>query len=70
GRVVPDDVAIVGFDDSTAALTCDPPLTTIRQPVEDMAAEMARQLLRQVDDPDTPLRSVIFEPTLVVRESA
>ncbi len=70
GRSVPDDVAIVGFDDSTAALTCDPPLTTVRQPVEDMAAEMARQLLRQVDDPDTPVRSVIFEPALVVRESA
>jgi DNA-binding LacI/PurR family transcriptional regulator len=70
GRAVPDDVAIVGFDDSTAALTCDPPLTTIRQPVADMAAEMARQLLRQVDNPDTPPRSVIFEPTLVVRESA
>jgi DNA-binding LacI/PurR family transcriptional regulator len=31
---------------------------------------MARQLLRQVDDPDTPVRSVIFEPTLVVRQSA
>jgi DNA-binding LacI/PurR family transcriptional regulator len=70
GRSVPEDVAIVGFDDSTAALSCDPPLTTIRQPVEDMAAEMARQVLRQVDDPDTPVRSVIFEPTLVVRQSA
>jgi DNA-binding LacI/PurR family transcriptional regulator len=69
-RRVPEDVAVVGFDDSTAALTCDPPLTTIRQPVQDMAAEMARQLLRQVDDPDTPVRSVIFEPTLVVRQSA
>lgn len=31
---------------------------------------MARQLLRPVDNPDTPLRSVIFEPTLVIRESA
>jgi DNA-binding LacI/PurR family transcriptional regulator len=69
-RSVPDDVAIVGFDDSSAALTCDPPLTTVRQPVEDMAAEMARQLLRQIDDPETPVRSVIFEPTLVIRESA
>lgn len=70
GRLVPDDVAVVGFDDSSAALACDPPLTTVRQPVEDMAVEMARQLLRQVDRVDTPIRAVIFEPTLVVRESA
>jgi DNA-binding LacI/PurR family transcriptional regulator len=70
GRRVPEDVAVVGFDDSSAALACDPPLTTVRQPVEDMAAEMARQLLRQVDDVDIPVRAVIFEPTLVVRESA
>ena len=70
GRSVPDDVAIVGFDDSSAALSCDPPLTTIRQPVEDMAAEMARLLLRQVDRVDAPHASVVFEPTLVIRESA
>jgi DNA-binding LacI/PurR family transcriptional regulator len=70
GRAVPDDVAIVGFDDSSAALSCDPPLTTVRQPVEDMAAEMARLLLRQVENGDTPVRAVIFEPTLVVRQSA
>ncbi|MBE1468377.1 LacI family DNA-binding transcriptional regulator [Kibdelosporangium phytohabitans] len=70
GRRVPDDVAVVGFDDSSAALSCDPPLTTVRQPVEDMAAEMARQLLKQVDQIDTPIRSVIFEPSLVIRQSA
>ncbi|MFC0113858.1 LacI family DNA-binding transcriptional regulator [Kibdelosporangium aridum] len=70
GRRVPDDIAVVGFDDSSAALSCDPPLTTVRQPVEDMAAEMARQLLRQIDRVDTPIRSVIFEPILVVRQSA
>ncbi len=70
GRAVPDQVAIVGFDDSSAALACEPPLTTIRQPVEAMAAEMARQLLMQVEHPDTPTAAVIFDPTLVVRQSA
>lgn len=70
GRRVPEDVAVVGFDDSTAARDCRPPLTTIRQPVEDMAAEMARMVLDLVDHPDDEVRSVIFEPTLVVRESA
>jgi DNA-binding LacI/PurR family transcriptional regulator len=70
GRTVPDDVAVVGFDDSSAALACDPPLTTVRQPVEDMAAEMARLLLRQIERVDAPTASVVFEPTLVIRRSA
>jgi DNA-binding LacI/PurR family transcriptional regulator len=70
GRRVPEDVAVVGFDDSSAALDCDPPLTTVRQPTEEMAAEMARLLLRQIEHPDTPVAAVIFQPTLVVRRSA
>jgi DNA-binding LacI/PurR family transcriptional regulator len=70
GRRVPHDVAVIGFDDSSAALACRPPLTTIRQPVEEMAAEMARLLLAQLAEPGGRPRSVLFSPTLVVRESA
>jgi DNA-binding LacI/PurR family transcriptional regulator len=70
GRRIPDDVAVVGFDDSSAALACDPELTTVRQPVEDMAAQMARLLLKQIEEPDRPIPSVVFHPTLVVRQSA
>jgi DNA-binding LacI/PurR family transcriptional regulator len=69
-RRVPGDIAVVGFDDSSAALACVPPLTTVRQPVEEMAAEVARLLLSRIDDPAQPPSTVIFEPTLVVRESA
>jgi DNA-binding LacI/PurR family transcriptional regulator len=70
GKRVPEDVAVIGFDDSSAARACRPPLTTIHQPVEDMAAEMARLLLRHIDDPDQRVTSAIFQPRLVVRESA
>ncbi|WP_329378318.1 LacI family DNA-binding transcriptional regulator [Streptomyces sp. NBC_01716] len=70
GLRVPEDVAVIGFDDSRAAASCRPPLTTVRQPVEDMAAEMARLLLDRLSRPDRPVTSVIFEPTLVVRASA
>ncbi|GHB11045.1 MULTISPECIES: LacI family DNA-binding transcriptional regulator [Streptomyces] len=70
GRRVPEDVAVIGFDDSSAASTCRPPLTTVRQPVEDMAAEMARLLVDRLAAPDRPATSVIFEPVLVVRDSA
>ncbi|MEK8145973.1 substrate-binding domain-containing protein [Streptomyces sp. M10(2022)] len=70
GRRVPEDVAVIGFDDSSAASACRPALTTVRQPVEDMAAEMARLLLDRLARPDSPATSVIFEPALVVRDSA
>ncbi|MEV7404854.1 LacI family DNA-binding transcriptional regulator [Streptomyces sp. NPDC091267] len=70
GRRVPEDVAVIGFDDSSAASACRPPLTTIRQPVEAMAAEMARLLIDRLAKPDSGATSVIFEPALVVRDSA
>jgi DNA-binding LacI/PurR family transcriptional regulator len=70
GRRVPDDVAVVGFDDSSAAVAARPALTTIRHPLEDMAAEAARLLLARIDDPEMRISSVIYEPTLVQRQSA
>ncbi|GIF55114.1 LacI family DNA-binding transcriptional regulator [Asanoa iriomotensis] len=70
GRRVPADVAVVGFDDSSAALAARPQLTTVRQPLEDMAAEAARLLLARVDDPTLDTTSVVFEPMLVLRASS
>ncbi|MFF2847210.1 LacI family DNA-binding transcriptional regulator [Streptomyces sp. NPDC058001] len=70
GRRIPDDVAVVGFDDSSAATACRPPLTTVRQPVEDMAAAMARLLHERLTGVHTEATSVIFEPELVVRNSS
>ncbi|MFE1035711.1 LacI family DNA-binding transcriptional regulator [Streptomyces sp. NPDC058807] len=70
GRRIPEDVAVIGFDDSSIAVTCRPPLTTVRQPVEDMAAAMARMLGEQVEGTRTEHRTLVFEPELVVRESA
>ncbi|MEV0734276.1 LacI family DNA-binding transcriptional regulator [Polymorphospora sp. NPDC050346] len=69
GRRVPDDVAVVGFDDSSAAAEAHPALTTIRQPVEEMAAEMARLLLARIRDPRRLSRAILFHPTLVIRAS-
>ncbi|MFF4752050.1 LacI family DNA-binding transcriptional regulator [Streptomyces sp. NPDC002514] len=70
GRRIPEDVAVVGFDDSSVAVTCRPRLTTVRQPVEDMAAAMARLLDEHVRGARTDVTSVVFEPELVVRQSA
>ena len=70
GREVPGDVAVVGFDDSSAALASRPKLTTIRQPIEEMGAAMAKMLLEHVRNPGSTLENVMFEPELVIRDSA
>jgi DNA-binding LacI/PurR family transcriptional regulator len=70
GRRVPEDVAVIGFDDSSAAVAARPALTTVRHPLEDMAAEAARLLLTRLDDPAAGIASVIYEPALVLRQTA
>ncbi|WP_244242500.1 LacI family DNA-binding transcriptional regulator [Nocardioides seonyuensis] len=71
GRRVPDDIALVGYDDLGVAERTTPPLTTMRQPVEAMAERATRLLLERVDGRDGthPMR-VIIPPALVRRASA
>jgi len=69
GRRVPDDVAVGGFDDSAVALTTHPPLTTVRQPLAQVAEETVRLLLELIDG-DRPEHPVILPTELVIRESA
>ena len=69
GRRIPEDVAVIGFDDSSAAVAARPQLTTVRQPVEDMAAAMARLLLERLDSPRRQPQAVLFDPELIVRAS-
>ncbi|WP_406055448.1 LacI family transcriptional regulator [Streptomyces sp. NBC_01077] len=72
GRRVPEDVALVGVDDSAVARHMDPPLTSVRQPIEEMGRTMARLLLQEIaapSDPDEQPRRML--PTeLVVRASS
>lgn len=70
GRRVPEDVAIVGFDDSSIAATAEPPLTSIRQPIEEMGREMVRLLLEQASRPGSVPRKVILATQLVRRRSS
>ncbi|MGD7706572.1 LacI family DNA-binding transcriptional regulator [Microlunatus sp. Y2014] len=71
GRSVPGDVAVVGYDDLGVAEQLDPQLTTVANPIDEMAEQAARMLLDQIDAARTarPLR-LIFPPTLIRRESA
>jgi DNA-binding LacI/PurR family transcriptional regulator len=70
GRRVPDDVAVVGFDDHPIAGTTRPPLTSVRHPIEAMSREMVRLLLDRIDAGDGLPRQVMFPTELVVRESS
>jgi DNA-binding LacI/PurR family transcriptional regulator len=70
GRLVPSDVAVVGFDDTQVALTTRPTLTTVRQPIEAMGREMARLLMRRIDRGADAPSQVVFQTELVVRESS
>ncbi|WP_198168991.1 LacI family DNA-binding transcriptional regulator [Herbidospora daliensis] len=69
GRRVPDDVAVGGFDDSDVAMSTHPPLTTVRQPLTEIAEETVRILLDLIDGADQ-IESVTVPTRLVVRESA
>lgn len=69
GRRVPDDVAVVGYDDLEPATWTEPPLTTVHQDVEGMGAVMARLLLRSLGGGQERQDPVVTTPRLVVRES-
>ncbi|MFI9638692.1 LacI family DNA-binding transcriptional regulator [Micromonospora sp. NPDC051925] len=69
GCAVPADVSVVGFDDS-AFMTCtDPPLTTVRQPIETMGQAAVDLLVTQIDGAGVLPDELLFEPELVVRGS-
>ncbi|MEU8534592.1 LacI family DNA-binding transcriptional regulator [Streptomyces parvulus] len=69
GLHVPDDVSVIGYDDS-AFMTCtEPPLTTVRQPIEAMGRAAVDLLCAQIQGTEVPHRELLFEPELVVRGS-
>jgi DNA-binding LacI/PurR family transcriptional regulator len=70
GRRVPDDVALVAYDDSPLAASSRPPLSSVRQPIEEMGREMTRLLLDRIRHPEAPPRHVILDTSLVLRESS
>jgi DNA-binding LacI/PurR family transcriptional regulator len=69
GLRVPDHISIIGYDDS-ALMTCmDPPLTTVRQPIEAMGQSVVDLLAQQIGGGGVARDELLFEPELVVRGS-
>jgi LacI family transcriptional regulator len=69
GKRIPDDVSIIGFDDIPQASQVNPPLTTVRQPLEKMGREAARMLLAYLRDPEAPMQRVELPTELILRAS-
>lgn len=70
GLRIPDDVAIVGMDDTDIADLANPAITSVNLGATKRARTAARLLLRRLDKPGAPLRQVVIEPTLTVRGSS
>ena len=70
GKRVPEDVAVVGFDDSSVAQLTDPPLTSVRQPLDAMGRRMAEILLQQIASGKPEITREILPTELVLRRSS
>lgn len=69
GVRVPEDIAIVGFDDLEGLTMHPPTLTTVRQPYEMLGRHAARLILWRLNNPEAPIRHVLLDTSLIVRSS-
>ena len=69
GRRIPDDVAVIGFDDSVIARAARPPMSSIKQPIEGLGRESVKLLAELMAGPATEPKRVILPTELVIRES-
>jgi LacI family transcriptional regulator len=69
GRRIPQDVAVVGFDDIPLAAHTQPPLTTVHQPLREMGEAAARTLLAHFEGSPLPNRPTVIPATFTARGS-
>src|SRR5215469_16372581 len=69
GIRVPGDIAVVGFDDIFPASLCDPPLTTVHQPIRKLGEVACDRLIERLADPTLPPRQELLPTELVLRSS-
>lgn len=66
---VPQDLSIIGFDDTVLSTICDPPLTTIAQPIYEMSKKVVELLIEEIEDSKETKQRIVLSPKLVVRAS-
>lgn len=66
---VPEDISVVGIDDSRYAAICDVPLTTVRHPHSKLGEAAAELLLKCLSEPEAKQEDILFTPELIVRKS-
>lgn len=69
GLRVPQDISVIGFDDYPLSSYFDPPLTTLRQPLDYLGRQAARLLIETIHDPTRPIEQILFPARLVERAS-
>lgn len=69
GKRVPNDIAVVGFDDLSIAQSTTPPLTTISQPVKKLAATAFKTLLARIRYPNNDPKEILLDAPLIARQS-
>jgi LacI family transcriptional regulator len=69
GKRIPEDLSIIGFNDSELSILSPIPVTTIRQPVKDLTETAFKILLEMIEGEKLNQERVIFKPELIVRES-
>lgn len=69
GLKIPDDIAVIGFDDIPLAGQLHPPLTTIRQPLQRLGQLAVERLVEILREPHSPPRQITLPPELVIRQS-
>jgi DNA-binding LacI/PurR family transcriptional regulator len=69
GLSVPGDLSVVGYDDSTFMSCTDPPLTTVRQPIEAIGRAAVEILVGQIEGARPSAEELFFEPEIVARGS-
>jgi DNA-binding LacI/PurR family transcriptional regulator len=66
---IPDDIAVIGFDDLPWAISLNPPLTTVAQPAVEIGIRAAELLLNRISDPELPSKKIVLDTHLIVRAS-
>ena len=69
GLKIPQDLAVVGFDNTETSIMCSPPLTTVKQPQFQMGFLASEMLIEQIKDPNIETKQIMLNTELIIRES-